>query len=133
MESQGFRLEERAFFAAEERSVGLARRWMRKVLDGHPRVDDAVCLLSETVTNAVVHTRSEVIGVVLVEDGGELVVEVVDEGAGSVPVACRHVAGGMAEGGRGIVLVRALSARWGFFQEGARCVVWFVLAGDEGG
>lgn len=127
----GFRHEERAFFAAEENSVGLARRWLRRVLDGHPRLDDAVCLLSETITNAIVHTRSSVIEVAVLRERGELVVEVADEGAVTVPVACAHVADRLAEGGRGIPLIRALAARWGFFQEGARCVVWFVLAADE--
>jgi hypothetical protein len=80
----------------------------------------------------IVHTRSSVIGVAVLRGGGELVVEVVDEGAVTVPIACPHVTGGLAEGGRGIPLIRALSARWGFFQEGARCVVWFVPAGTDG-
>src|SRR5690554_5376521 len=53
-----YRLLDRAAFASAKASVGEARRWLSKVLERHPRRDDAVILLSEAVTNSVVHTRS---------------------------------------------------------------------------
>ncbi|RCG29340.1 ATP-binding protein [Sphaerisporangium album] len=122
------RLLERAAFTAAQASVGEARRWLRKMIGGHPRCDDAVLLLSETFTNSVVHTRSAAIGVVLLVDVNDgLQVEVVDEGAETSPCVCRHSGDDLAESGRGIRLLRALSDRWGFIEEHPRCVVWFVL------
>ncbi|MEZ0072585.1 ATP-binding protein [Planotetraspora sp. GP83] len=122
-------LLERATFPATEASVGKARRWVRKLLDGHPRRDDAVLLLSETMTNAVVHTRSAAIGaVVLVERDGRVQVEVIDEGSETLPSVCGHPRDDLAEYGRGIRLLRALSSQWGFIEESPHCVVWFALA-----
>ncbi|WP_248963890.1 ATP-binding protein [Sphaerisporangium perillae] len=121
-------LLERMAFPAREAAVGEARRWVGKLLDGHPRRDDAVLLLSETFTNAVVHTRSAAVGVVVLLDGQERVqIEVVDEGAETSPCVCRHARGDLAESGRGIRLLRALSDQWGFIEERPRCVVWFAL------
>ncbi|MFC6087116.1 ATP-binding protein [Sphaerisporangium aureirubrum] len=120
----------RAGFVATDAAVAQARRWLREVLAGHPRCDDAVLLLSETFTNAVVHTRSDAVGVVvLAGDGGRVQVEVVDGGSGTVPCTCDRAADRMEEGGRGVGLLRAMSARWGFFEEAPCCVVWFALDG----
>ncbi len=122
------RLLEKAAFLAGATSAGEARRWLGKILDGHPRRDDAVLLLSEAITNALVHTTSPVIGaVVFVEEDGCVQVEVVDDGAETVPSVCRHSPGDLTESGRGIRLIRALSSRWGFIEERPRCVVWFAL------
>ncbi|GAA1273263.1 hypothetical protein GCM10009677_28020 [Sphaerisporangium rubeum] len=124
------RVVARAGFAATEGAVAEARRWLREVLAGHPRCDDAVLLLSETFTNAVVHTRSDAVGVVvLAGDGGQVQVEVVDGGAGTVPCTCDRAAERLEEGGRGVGLLRAMSARWGFFEEAPWCVVWFAFDG----
>ncbi|WP_405146686.1 ATP-binding protein [Sphaerisporangium sp. NBC_01403] len=125
------RLLEKAVFPATETAVGEARRWIRKILDGQSRCDDAVLLLSEAMTNSVVHTKSPVIGtVVLIEKDGRVQVEVIDDGAEtlpSVPSAGCHSPDDLAESGRGIRLIRALSSRWGFSEESPRCVVWFAL------
>lgn len=125
------RVVARAGFAAGEGAVAEARRWLRGVLAGHSRCEDAVLLLSETFTNAVVHTRSDAVGVVvLTGDGGLVQVEVVDGGAGTVPCTCERAADRLEEGGRGVGLLRAMSARWGFFEEAPCCVVWFALEGS---
>ncbi|MEO3814545.1 ATP-binding protein [Sphaerisporangium sp. B11E5] len=130
-EEPTLRVVGRAGFAATEAAVAEARRWLRGVLAGHPRCDDAVLLLSETFTNAVVHTRSDAVGVVVLADGGERVqVEVVDRGAETLPCTCARAAGRLEEGGRGVGLLRAMSARWGFFEEAPCCVVWFALDGS---
>ncbi|GII80638.1 hypothetical protein Sru01_56200 [Sphaerisporangium rufum] len=119
---------DRAAFPATEAAVGEARRRLRTLLAGHPRQDDAVLLLSETFTNAVLHTRSAAIGVVvLLGVDGHVQVEVVDQGAATSPCARPDPAGEPAESGRGIHLVRTLAARWGFFAEPGRCVTWFAL------
>lgn len=119
---------EKAVFPAREENVGAARRWLRKVLDGHPRCDDAVLLLSEAMTNSIVHTRSAVIAtVVIIEEDGRVQIEIIDDGAETMPSMCRYSPGDLVESGRGIRLIRALSNRWGFGEERPRCVVWFVL------
>jgi anti-sigma regulatory factor (Ser/Thr protein kinase) len=126
------RLMRRTAFPATGESVGAARRWLRGILDGHPRCDDAVLLLSEAVANSIVHTRSAAIGaVVLVERRNRLQIEVIDEGGTTWPSVCRCARGTgpepAAETGRGIGLIRALSSQWGFSEERPHCVLWFTL------
>lgn len=123
-----YRLLDGAAFAPAAASIGEARRWLRKVLDRHPRRDDAAILLSEAMTNSVVHTRSAAIEVTVHSDvDGRLLVTVTDEGADTVPTVRQRAAGDLAESGRGLHLIRSLSARWGFTEEYPRCSVWFVL------
>jgi anti-sigma regulatory factor (Ser/Thr protein kinase) len=127
----GIRLMESIVFPATRESVGKGRRWLRRLLDGHPRCDDVVLLLSELLTNSVLHTRSAAVGVVLlVECDDSVQVEVVDEGSGSLPHVCEHAenaASGSAQSGRGLRLLRMTASRWGFIEETPRCVVWFVV------
>lgn len=108
------------------RSVGVARGFVRELAADVPAVDDLVVVVSETVANAVTHTASGLAGgrvtVVLTAGDGVYRLEVSDDGAaGGRP----HVkAEAEAETGRGMRIVEALSARWGFRAEGARTVVW---------
>ncbi len=140
--SAGIRLLESAIFPAVPASVGEARRWTRKLLDGHSRCEDALLLLSEAITNSVLHTRSAAVGVaVLVEQDDGVQIEVVDEGSETLPCTYRHSThhsthhctrdcgetGEVMESGRGILLLRAVASRWGFIEERPRCVVWFAL------
>lgn len=130
-EKDGMRPGRRAVrvFAAERASVAEARRWVRTVLDGHPRRDDAVLLLSEAFANAVAHTCSKQIGViVLTREDGIVAVQVADQGSETVPFACRCTPDEMAESGRGIGIIRSQSARWGFTEEPTGGVLWFELA-----
>jgi len=128
-ENPYYRLLDGAAFASAAPSVGEARRWLRKVLDRHPRRDDAVILLSEAMTNSVIHTRSTAIEVTVHTDvDGRLLITVTDEGSGTIPTAPTRPADDLAESGRGLHLVRVLSARWGFTEEHPRCSLWFVLA-----
>ena len=123
-----YRLLDRAAFASAKASVGEARRWLSKVLERHPRREDAVILLSEAVTNSVVHTRSAAIEVTVHADvDGRLLVTVTDEGADTVPGIPAQPADDPSASGRGVPLIRALSARWGFTEERSRCSLWFVL------
>jgi anti-sigma regulatory factor (Ser/Thr protein kinase) len=109
-------------------SVREARRWLRKLLDTHPRADTAELLLSEVLTNAIVHTESTVISVtLLVSDGGAIRTEVIDQGAATLPCVCRHGDAEPAESGRGIFIVRSQADRWGFTEEEFGCLVWFGL------
>lgn len=131
--STNIRRTETAAFPATEASVSEARRWLSKILDGHPRHDDAVLLLSEAVTNSVVHTVSSAIGVtVTIEENDTVRIEVTDEGARTVPSVPPSPDEELASCGRGILLIRALSSRWGFTEENPRCAVWFALSTRAG-
>ncbi|HWG94645.1 MAG TPA: ATP-binding protein, partial [Mycobacteriales bacterium] len=59
--------------------------------------------------------------------GGGVRLEVVDGHAGRVPVVRQPDAD--AEGGRGLVIVQALAARWGSERLSAGKRVWCELAG----
>ena len=86
-------------------------------------VEDAVLLVSELVTNSVVHGGPPV--VVAVEcDGDALQVRVRD---GSPVVPARRTAGHGDESGRGLALVDTLSSDWGVDPQPDGKHVWFVL------
>jgi Anti-sigma regulatory factor (Ser/Thr protein kinase) len=119
-------------FAAEGVAAGEARRWLRLVLDGHPRRDDAVLLLSEAFTNAVVHTRSSRVEVtVLPGEDGIVTVQVADQGSDTFPFACGCARDPLAESGRGVALIRSRATRWGFAEEPAGGVLWFELGPED--
>ena len=85
--------------------------------------DDLRLIVSELVTNAVVHGPNHTIRV-SVELGEDGVVrgEIEDEGSGSVRL---RAAGTEAGGGYGLGIVDALSDSWGVRGESTR--VWFEL------
>jgi len=119
----------------DPREVGRAREWARARLAGFGvEADDSlletlVLLVSELVTNAVVHTgrpallRMALSGC-LVAGGGTVRIEVVD--TGSSPPRRRR-ADGDDTGGRGLELVCGLADRWGWRQEGTGKRVWCEL------
>jgi anti-sigma regulatory factor (Ser/Thr protein kinase) len=107
-------------------SAAEARQFVRAFLadSGESRLDEvAVLLVSELVTNAVVHTRSAP-EVTARLDGGRLRVEVEDESP-TPPV--RHPYDPRAGTGRGITLVGELAAAWGSEPVGTGKIVWFEL------
>ncbi len=115
--------------------VGRARRWARSRLAGSgigaddPLVETLTLLVSELVTNAVVHTgRPAVLGLLLSahRDGsvGRLRLEVAD--ASACPPAPR-CADGDETGGRGLALVECLADRWGWTHEGVGKRIWCEL------
>ncbi|GGK81001.1 ATP-binding protein [Sphaerisporangium melleum] len=123
---------ETASFPATCASVAEARRWLGKILDGHPRRDDAVLLLSEAATNSLVHTDSAVICVAVTIEVNEAVrVEVADEGGPTIPSIPAHQDDDLSSSGRGVRLIRALSTRWGFTEDHPRHTLWFVLSDHD--
>jgi anti-sigma regulatory factor (Ser/Thr protein kinase) len=116
--------------APEPSEVGRARRWARTHLgcpDG-AQADTVALLVSELVTNAVVHTgRPAVLRLRRGRAGSGAVpvrLEVVD-GSGRAPVPRR--AAGEDTAGRGLELVEILADRWGWQAEGAGKRVWCEL------
>ena len=111
-------------------SAGLARRFVaatlhRWGLDAH--VEVAVLLVGELVTNAIVHTTSTTIGLV-VRLGDQVVrVEVHDTGP-QLPQPDR-LAAWDDQGGRGLRLVAMLATRWGVdaARRGVGKAVWFEV------
>ncbi|MFJ5611557.1 ATP-binding protein [Streptomyces sp. NPDC093221] len=99
--------------AARRTSVSAARHEARAELDrwGLPEGvrDDIVLVVSELVTNAIVHSLSDSVTCHLRGGGPEVYVEVGSEGRS----ASRHDARPPDEGGRGLVVVEALSTTWG--------------------
>jgi anti-sigma regulatory factor (Ser/Thr protein kinase) len=113
--------------------VRAVRVFVARVL-GESRVDSDVVLLlaSELVTNSVLHSGSAVPGgvvTVTVAVGDEVIrVEVTDRCGGSVPVLpAAAPADDAVEGSRGLWLVDALSARWGYERDGGLATTWFEL------
>jgi len=86
-------------------------------------VDDAVLLVSELVTNAVIHARTPV-DLVVRRVGSALRIEVFDDGHG-VPEP--RYADLDDSAGRGLGLVQALATRWGVDDKAGGKTVWFEL------
>jgi anti-sigma regulatory factor (Ser/Thr protein kinase) len=122
----------------EPAEVGRARRWvraqLRRVSLGHPcpcpdesQTDTLVLLVSELVTNAVVHTGRPAV-LHLSARGPACAVpvrlEVVDD-SGRAPRPRR--AADEDTGGRGLELVELLADRWGWQREGTGKRVWCEL------
>ncbi|MBB2911602.1 anti-sigma regulatory factor (Ser/Thr protein kinase) [Streptosporangium becharense] len=111
--------------------MAVARRRVRELLgEGHPASDDVILLVSEVVTNSVVHSCSggggRVAMTVAVEPDA-VFVEVSDAGSGA---SAPHVRiDPEAESGRGMFLVDLIARRWGVLDDsrGSR-TLWFEVA-----
>ena len=119
------------FYARDRRSVPAARRltdWSLTYwgIADWARADDLLLCVSELATNALVHGVPPGRGFLLRVryDGDVLRAEVHDSGPGNP-----RVADDADEGGRGLLLVAALSDKWGVEERDPGKVVWceFVL------
>ncbi|WP_327696729.1 ATP-binding protein [Streptomyces sp. NBC_00459] len=122
--------------------VGRARRWARSrlagsgVADDEPLAETLILLVSELVTNAVVHTGCPAVLRLSFQDvcgtqsgaqgvsGGIVRLEVVDLSAR--PPVPRHAEGDETNG-RGLELVDGLADRWGWSAEGVGKRIWCEL------
>ena len=114
--------------------VGRARRWARSRLlksgmgDDEPLAETLILLISELVTNAVVHTGCPaVLRLSLPEEGAEgttVRLEVADRSERAPVPRCVD---DEATGGRGLALVDGLADRWGWSAEGAGKRIWCEL------
>ncbi|MGW0364230.1 ATP-binding protein [Streptomyces sp. NPDC002990] len=111
---------------ADPAEVGRARRWARSRLAGsgigedEPLAETLILLISELVTNAVVHTGCPAV-LRMLFGGPGVRVEVADA---SDRAPHPRQAAGDDTGGRGLELVDGLADRWGWQREGAGKRIW---------
>jgi anti-sigma regulatory factor (Ser/Thr protein kinase) len=117
-----------ATFPASPASAREARSFLRQVLpdEAEPDLTDVILLLvTELVTNAVVHARTPV-RVLVAIDGSRVRIDVHDD-APSPPV--RQPASPESLNGRGLLLLDRLADRWGFEPSPSGKTVWFEVGG----
>ncbi len=113
-----------------------ARRFTDGLLMGSPLREDAIVVLSELFTNAVVHTESG-------KPGGLVTVQisrwrhgvqitVTDQGSGGAPAVCEPC-GEPAEGGNGLFLVSCLASRLDWGEAGAGRTICAMLGSPPPG
>ncbi|MGX1271214.1 SpoIIE family protein phosphatase [Streptomyces phaeoluteigriseus] len=115
---------------AEPERIAEARAQLRELLHDWPsddQVDSAVLLVSEMLTNVLVHTDDDALLVAEVAgDSGErrMRIEVTDT-SDSLPHKRRP--GELASSGRGLVLTELLADEWGVSPRGEGKTIWFEL------
>jgi anti-sigma regulatory factor (Ser/Thr protein kinase) len=112
-------------------SVPVARRFVKARLDnGDIDVDTATLLVSELVTNAILHARTPV--TLTIEEVGTVAHIAVHDGS---PVAPRlHSFSATSATGRGLRLLERLAMRWGVESDprtGGK-IVWFEVGAANG-
>jgi anti-sigma regulatory factor (Ser/Thr protein kinase) len=118
--------ETRTELPAEPASASAARRFLRSTLEawGCEDLNEVASLLvSEVVTNAVLHARSP-IELVIGHANDVLRVEVLDRD-GRLPVRKNYAID--AGTGRGMLLVDSMADRWGAERRPQGKIVWFEL------
>ncbi|WP_043265148.1 SpoIIE family protein phosphatase [Streptomyces sp. CT34] len=120
---------------AEPERIAEARRQIRAVLHDWAdpdQVDSAVLMVSEVVTNVLMHTDGDAL--LVAEISGEwgrrrIRVDVSD---GSDELPHRRRPGELASSGRGLVLMELLAGAWGVDPRGDGKSTWFELYEDAG-
>jgi anti-sigma regulatory factor (Ser/Thr protein kinase) len=117
-------------FPADRTAPSRARRFVAETLRSWdvPRrvIDDAVLLVSELVTNALLHARSAPV-VELDRLNGRIRFVVCDDSP-ALPRRRRYARDAVT--GRGIALVETLATQWGSEPTGEGKRVWFELDAD---
>ncbi|MEU9349952.1 SpoIIE family protein phosphatase [Streptomyces griseoloalbus] len=119
---------------AEPERVAVARQQLRELLhdwSSTDQVDSAVLLLSEMLTNVLVHTDTDALLLAEVTDGRDgrrMRVEVTDAGD-DLPHLRRP--GELASSGRGLLMIELLAHTWGVDPRGEGKSIWFELYEHE--
>lgn len=117
----------RTVLPCDASSVGTARRLVRHELasfDDADLVETASLLVSELVTNAILHARTDV-GLYAVVRDGVFRAEVTD-GNSALPTPRRPSE--LAGTGYGLQLIGAIATNWGVQRSAVGKTVWFELA-----
>ncbi|MFB9247577.1 ATP-binding protein [Sphaerisporangium melleum] len=127
----------RRVFPGEPAQLKEVRAFINMLLAGHPVRDDALVCAVELCANAIAHTASGVDGVLALEvwlsEGRTVRVLVQDAGGPTVPLPRTGSDDAMSEGGRGLAIVAALSARTGMLGDHRGRLVWADLTLREEG
>ena len=112
-------------------AAGSARRALHSAaIFGAVAEPDALLLVSELVTNSIIHaghSGSDAIRVRAASHGSTTRVEVCDRARGDTMPVMQPEPPPFATGGRGLLLVDALSDRWGMDTCERGTCVWFEL------
>ncbi|MFE7550006.1 SpoIIE family protein phosphatase [Streptomyces gardneri] len=115
---------------AEPERIAEAREQLRQLLHDwtdEDQLDSAVLMVSEMVTNVLVHTDGDALLIAEVacgERSRRLRVEVSDQ---SDELPHKRHPGEMASSGRGLLLMEMLADAWGFAPQGEGKSIWFEL------
>jgi anti-sigma regulatory factor (Ser/Thr protein kinase) len=116
-------------FAGEPTGVSAARRFIREALAGEDAelVEAAELLTSELASNCVRHANSDF--EVAIRSRNPLRIEVRDHGGGEPEVLSPTPE---EPTGRGLLIVNAMSDRWGVIPSAKGKTVWFALGEAAG-
>ncbi|MET9964592.1 SpoIIE family protein phosphatase [Streptomyces sp. NPDC006356] len=120
---------------AEPERVAVARQQLRELLHdwtSEDQVDSAVLLLSEMLTNVLVHTDADALLLAEVRGASgdrRIRVEVTDT---SDDLPHKRRPGELASSGRGLILIEMLAQAWGVDPRGEGKSIWFELYEAEG-
>jgi anti-sigma regulatory factor (Ser/Thr protein kinase) len=121
---------------AEPERVGVARAQLRELLHDWPsqdQIDSAVLLLSETLTNVLVHTDADALLLAEIHGDGpgsrRMRIEVTDT---SDDLPHKRRPGELASSGRGLMLIELLADAWGVDPRGEGKSIWFELYESDG-
>ena len=117
-------------FPGRPEHIRAARRFVAAALAAWPATQEAALLLvSEVVTNAILHSASGdhdgSLEVRYALDDHEVYVEVLDAGGAAGPRRYAQYLEGVS--GRGLALVEALASGWGMHDHQGGHLVWFRL------
>jgi Histidine kinase-like ATPase domain len=115
-------------FRGQEGELRQMREWLTALLPDDPARDDLISVAVELGTNAIQHTASGRGGWFTVEVaclGPATRVSVTDQGAANEPCPAQDPLG---EHGRGLIIVRALSAASGVCGNASGRTVWAEIA-----
>ncbi|MFI7401540.1 SpoIIE family protein phosphatase [Streptomyces sp. NPDC049541] len=120
---------------AEPERVAVARQHLRELLHDWPspdQVDSAVLLVSEMLTNVLVHTDADALLLAEVrgESGGRRMRITVTDTSDALPHKRRP--GELASSGRGLMLIELLADAWGVDPQGEGKSIWFELYESDG-
>ncbi len=115
--------------ASDVASLGEGRRFVARTLRDwnvdESRIEPVLLVANELVANAIVHARSAPV-LSLAAAGDDLLLRVSDESR-ALPVPQAPAVDD--DGGRGLILVEALSDRWGIDTDAGGKSVWVAFAG----
>jgi anti-sigma regulatory factor (Ser/Thr protein kinase) len=111
-------------------AVPMSRRWARVILSGWNLAclaGDAELIMSELVTNSVVHASGRTVSVWLMSDRERLVIMIGDP-CPDMPVLHTKTQDSNELSGRGLMIVSALAEHWGAYRVPTGKIVWAMLA-----